>query len=134
MANTEKKEKSKKKSLLQEFQEFIARGDVIELAVGLTVGVAFTTLISSLVNNIVMPPIGLILNGESFADLYLNLSGTAYESLAAAEEAGAPVLKYGQFLSDLTNFLIIAIVIFFVIKAITALRLRMGLTESGSEK
>lgn len=115
-AKEEKTEVIERKSLLEEFKEFILRGNVIELAVGLTVGTAFTALIKSLVDNVIMPPIGLLLSGEAFAELYVNLSGQTFESLAAAEEAGAPILKYGLFLSDLINFLIIALVIFFLIK------------------
>lgn len=114
----QKKEKIEKKPIWEEFKEFILRGNVIELAVGLTVGAAFTTLVKSLVDNVVMPPIGLLLSGEAFAELYINLSNQSYESLAAAEEAGAPVLKYGQFIGDLLNFVIIALVIFFLIKVV----------------
>ncbi len=134
MAKDKKDQPEEKKTLWTEFKEFIARGDVIELAVGLTVGVAFTTLVRSLVDNVIMPPLGLVLNGEAFKELYVNLSSTTYENLAAAEAAGAPVLKYGQFISDAINFLIIAVVIFLIIKMITSLRGRMGLDETGAEK
>lgn len=114
--------KKEKKSLVDEFKEFISRGNVIELAVGLTVGTAFTALVNSLVKDIVMPPIGMLINNENFSELYLNLEGTQYANLAAAEAAGAPVVKYGQFLSNLLNFLIIAVVIFAIVKAVNRLK------------
>lgn len=118
--------KQKELSIIGEFKEFIARGNMVELAVGLTVGTAFTKLVTSLVSDIIMPPIGLILNGVNFRDLYINLSTTDYANLTDAEAAGAPVIKYGQFLSSLIDFFIIAVVIFIIVKAINRLRREQG--------
>lgn len=115
-------EEPNNKSILEEFKEFIARGNVIELAVGLTVGAAFTRLINSLVNDVIMPPIGLVLNNVNFSELYLNLGEESYETLALAESAGAPIIRYGQFITNVIDFLIVAIVIFLVIKAVNSIK------------
>lgn len=113
-------------SVVGEFKEFIARGNMVELAVGLTVGTAFTKLVTSLVNDVIMPPIGLVLNGVNFRDLYINLSTTDYSSLVDAEAAGAPIIRYGQFISNLIDFFIIAVVIFIIVKGINRLRRQQG--------
>lgn len=111
------------KSFAQEFRDFIKRGNVVELAVGLTVGAAFTKLVNSAVINLIMPLISIFLSGQTFAKLYISLNGIAYESLEAAEAAKAPVLKYGQLISDLLDFLIIALAIFIAIKVATRLHI-----------
>lgn len=115
------------KSVFAEFREFIARGNMVDLAVGLTVGTAFTKLVNSLVQDVIMPPIGLALNNVNFSELYVNLGSNSYANLADAEKAGAPVLKYGAFITEIINFFIIALVIFFMVKAINRLRRQEGI-------
>ena len=102
----------------KEFKAFIMRGNVIDLAVAVIIGGAFGKIVSSLVNDIIMPPIGLLLNGVNFTDLFWAMDGAQYISLAAAQAAGAPVLAYGSFIKNVVDFLIVAIVIFLMIKGI----------------
>jgi len=104
--------------MLQEFKAFIARGNVIDLAVGIIMGVAFTTIVNSLVNDIIMPPIGVLLGGVDFSEYYINLSGTAYPNLAAAKAAGAATINYGVFINAIINFLIIAFAVFLLVKQV----------------
>ena len=104
--------------MFKEFKEFIMRGSVLDLAIGVIIGGAFGKIISSVVNDVIMPPIGLLLGKVNFTDLYINLSGTEYPSLAAAQEAGAPTLNYGLFLNSILEFLIIALVIFLIVKQV----------------
>jgi large conductance mechanosensitive channel len=104
--------------MLQEFKAFIARGNVIDLAVGIIMGVAFTTIVNSLVNDIIMPPIGVLLGGVDFSNYYVNLSGTHYDSLAAAKAAGAATINYGVFINAIINFLIIAFAVFLLVKQV----------------
>ena len=103
-------------ALMEEFREFAARGNVVDLAVGVIIGAAFGKIVTSLVNDIVMPPIGLILGGVDFKDLFISLNGNSYPTLAAAKAAAAPVIAYGQFLNTVINFLIIALVIFLIVR------------------
>jgi len=107
---------------IQEFKEFAMRGNVVDLAVGLVIGAAFGAIVSSLVNDIIMPPIGLVMGNVDFSDLFINLSGQDYPSLAAAREAGAPVIAYGAFINAVINFVIVALAIFLVVKAMNRLR------------
>ena len=107
--------------MFKEFKAFILRGNVMDLAVAVIIGGAFGKIISSLVNDIIMPPIGLLLNGVSFSDLFLSLNGQTYISLAEAQAAGAPVLAYGMFLKNVVDFLIIALVVFLMIKGVNRL-------------
>jgi large conductance mechanosensitive channel len=100
----------------KEFKAFILRGNVIDLAVAVIIGAAFGKIVSSLVADILMPPIGLLLGKVDFSGLYVNLSGTAYPSLAAAKAAGAPTINYGTFLNATIDFLIVAFVLFLVIR------------------
>jgi large conductance mechanosensitive channel len=106
----------------QEFKEFAMRGNVVDLAVGLVIGAAFGTIVTSLVNDVIMPPIGLVMGNVDFSDLFINLSGQEYASLAAAREAGAPVIAYGAFINAVINFVIVAFAIFLVIKGMNRLR------------
>lgn len=108
--------------MLKEFKEFALRGNMVDMAVGIIIGGAFGKIITSLVNDIVMPPLGLLLGKVDFNNLYLNLSSTPYESLQAAQEAGAPTLNYGSFISTVISFTIIAFSIFMMIKAMNRLR------------
>lgn len=105
----------------KEFREFIARGNVVDLAVGLIMGAAFGAIVNSLVNDIVMPPIGLILGSVSFSDLFIALDGWQYASLTAARAAGAPVIAWGQFLQTVINFLVISVAAFFLVRAVNKL-------------
>ncbi len=108
--------------MLQEFKAFAMRGNVVDMAVGIIIGGAFGRIVSSFVNDVIMPPIGLMLGNVNFSNLYVNLSSTAYESLAAAAEAGAPVLKYGVFVQTVLDFLIVAFAIFMVIKVMNRMK------------
>lgn len=107
--------------MLREFREFIARGNVIDLAVAVIIGTAFGRIVTSLVDGVIMPPIGLLLGNVDFANLFIDLSGRAPASLKAAKDAGLPVIAYGQFLNDIVSFLIIAFVVFLLVKAINRL-------------
>lgn len=104
--------------MLKEFKEFAMRGNVLDLAVAVIIGAAFGTIVTSLVNDILMPPIGLLLGRMDFKDLFVALSGGTYPSVAAAKAAGAPVIAYGQFLNTVINFLIVAFAIFLVVKQV----------------
>jgi large conductance mechanosensitive channel len=107
---------------LQEFKEFAMRGNVVDLAVGIVIGAAFGAIVNSLVNDVIMPPIGLVIGSVDFSDLFINLSGQDYPSLAAARAAGAPVIAYGTFINAVINFVIVAFAIFLVIKGMNQLR------------
>ena len=109
-------------SMLSEFKSFAMRGNVVDMAVGIVIGGAFGKIVSSFVADVLMPPIGLLLGGIDFSQLYVNLSSTAYDSLAAAQEAGAPTINYGQFINTVLDFLIVAFAIFMVIKAMNNLK------------
>ena len=102
--------------MLKEFKAFVMRGNVLDLAVAVIIGAAFGKIISSLVADVLMPPIGLVVGKVDFSGLYLNLSGTSYASLAAAKAAGAPTINYGLFLNAFIDFLIVAFVLFLVIR------------------
>lgn len=108
--------------MLNEFKSFIAKGNVVDLAVGIIIGAAFTAIVNSLVADLINPIIGLITGGIDFSNLFIDLSGTSPVSLAAAKEAGAPVFAYGAFLTAVINFLIIAWVVFLLVKAVNRLK------------
>ena len=108
----------------KEFVEFAARGSAMEMAVGLMLAAALGKVVTSLVNDILMPPIGKLVSEVDFSNLYINLSGTHYTSLADAKKAGAVTLNYGTFLNELVNFLIVAAVVFVVVKQVNRLRRR----------
>ena len=107
---------------IKEFKEFIARGNVIDLAVGIIIGAAFGKIVNSLVNDIVMPPIGLLLQGINFQNLFISLNGHHYATVQAAKTAGAATINYGNFITVTIEFLIVAASVFLVIKAISTLR------------
>jgi large conductance mechanosensitive channel len=109
-------------AMLKEFRDFISRGNVIDLAIAVIIGAAFGAVVTSLVNDIVMPPIGMLLGGVNFTDLFLNLSGGDYASLAEAQQAGAATINYGLFINAIINFLIIAFVIFLIVRLINKLQ------------
>lgn len=108
--------------MLKEFKEFAMRGNVVDLAVGVIIGAAFGTIVNSLVKDIIMPPIGLLLGGVDFSDLFINLSGQEYASLAEAQAAGAATINYGLFINALINFIIIAFAIFLLVKQINRMK------------
>lgn len=108
--------------MLKEFRDFAMRGNVIDLAVGVIIGAAFGKIVTSLVDDIIMPPIGLVLGGIDFSDFFITLSGGEYASLAEAKEAGAATLNYGVFINTVVQFLIVAFAIFIVIKQINRLK------------
>jgi large conductance mechanosensitive channel len=104
--------------VLKEFRDFIARGNVIDLAVGIIIGAAFTTIVNSLVKDIIMPIAGVITGGIDFAEYYVNLSGGEYPTLAAATEAGAATINYGVFINAVVNFLIVGFCMFILVKQV----------------
>ena len=106
----------------QEFTKFIARGNVIDLAVGIIMGAAFTTIVTSLVNDIIMPPIGVALGGVDFSNLFITLRGGPYASLAAAQAAGAATINYGVFINAVIRFLIVAWAVFILVKQVNKLQ------------
>ena len=108
--------------MLKEFREFVVKGNVIDLAVGIIIGIAFGAIVTSLVNDIIMPPIGLLLGKINFSDLFINLSGTAYTSLKAAKDAGAATINYGVFLNAVINFIIVAFVVFLLVKQVNRMK------------
>ncbi|HET8656335.1 MAG TPA: large-conductance mechanosensitive channel protein MscL [Longimicrobiaceae bacterium] len=108
--------------MLSEFRKFIARGNMIDLAVGIVIGAAFTSVVKSLVDDVLMPPIGLLTGGVDFSNLYVNLSGGSYASLADAQKAGAATINYGVFINNVISFLIVALAIFVVVQAYNRVR------------
>jgi large conductance mechanosensitive channel len=108
--------------VFKEFREFAVKGNVMDMAVGIIIGAAFGRIVGSLVNDVLMPPIGLMLGKVDFSNLFVNLSGTAYDSVAAAKAAGAPTLNYGLFLNTVLEFLIVAFAVFLVVKQANRLR------------
>ena len=118
--------------ILKEFRDFAMRGSVVDIAVGIIIGAAFGRIVSSLVVDVIMPPIGLALGNVDFSNLYINLGATMHESLAAAVAAGVPVLKYGAFIQTVVDFLIVAFAIFVVIKGINRLQRAKEAAPQGS--
>lgn len=108
--------------MLEEFKNFAMRGNVVDMAVGIVIGGAFGKIVSSFVSDVLMPPVGLLMGGVDFGAKFINLSSEAYATLAAAEEAGAPVLKYGSFVNTVIDFVIVAFAIFMVVKAMNRMK------------
>jgi len=108
--------------MLREFKAFVIRGNVVDLAVAVVLGVAFGAIVTSFVNDLLMPPIGLLLGRVSFNDLFISLSGRSYPTLAAAKAAGAPTLNYGVFLNTIVNFVIVAFVVFLIVRQVNRLK------------
>ena len=109
-------------SMLNEFKTFIAKGNAIDLAVGVVIGAAFGKIVSSLVDDVIMPPLGLILGRVDFSQLYVSLDGKSYETLAMAQAAGAPTLNYGNFITVAINFVILAFVVFLMVRQVNRMR------------
>jgi large conductance mechanosensitive channel len=116
--------------MFKEFREFIARGNVVDLAVAVVIGAAFGKIITTLVDGVIMPPIGLLTGRVNFTDKFYDLSGGNYKSLAEAKAAGAPVIAYGALLNDLIIFLIIAFVVFLIVRAVNRLKSKQA-TDAG---
>jgi large conductance mechanosensitive channel len=108
--------------MLKEFKTFIMRGNVLDLAVGIVIGAAFGAVVTSFVNDVLMPPVGLLFGKVNFADLFVNLSSTPVASVAEAKTKGVPTLNYGLFLNTLINFTIVAFAIFLIVKMVNRLR------------
>jgi len=108
--------------VFKEFKEFAVKGNVMDMAIGIIVGAAFGRIVGSLVSDVLMPPLGLLLGKVDFSNLFVSLSGTAYDSLAAAKAAGAPTLNYGVFLNTVLEFLIVAFAVFLVVRQLNRLR------------
>jgi large conductance mechanosensitive channel len=108
--------------MLKEFRAFIAKGNVMDMAVGIIIGAAFTKLVGALVAGVIMPPIGVLVGGIDFSDYFITLTGGSFATLAEAEEAGAAVIKYGQFFTMVVDFAIVAFVVFLLIRGMNNLR------------
>ena len=108
--------------MLKEFKEFALRGNVVDMAVGIIIGAAFSTIVSSLVDDIIMPPIGVVTGGVDFSNMFIALNGEHYPSLAAARQAGAATINFGLFINNVISFTIVAFVLFMAIKGMNQLR------------
>jgi large conductance mechanosensitive channel len=114
--------------MFREFKEFAMRGNVLDLAIAVIIGAAFGAIVTSAVNDVIMPPIGLALGGLDFKDLFISLNNQSYPTLAAAKAAGAPVIAYGQFLNTVINFLIVAFIIFMIVKQVNRFKAPVAVT------
>ena len=108
--------------MLKEFKEFALRGNVLDMAIGIILGVAFGKIVTSFVEDVLMPPLGLVIGKVDFANLFLSLTGRHFDSVAAAKAAGAPTLNYGIFVNNVLNFLIVAFVIFLLVRQVNRLK------------
>lgn len=108
--------------MLKEFKEFLIKGNMVDMAVGFIFGAAFATLVKSLVANVIMPPVGLLMGNVDFSQLYINLSDKTFDTLAAAQKAGVPIMKIGTFLNDTISFLILGAVMFMFVKSYNNLK------------
>jgi large conductance mechanosensitive channel len=117
--------------VLKEFKEFAMRGNVMDMAIGIIIGAAFGKIVTSLVNDIIMPPIGLLMGNVDFSNLFVNLGMTQpYTSVAEAEAAGAPIIKYGIFINTILDFVIVAFAIFLVIRGVNQFRRKQAATPA----
>lgn len=116
--------------MLKEFREFISRGNVMDMAVGIIMGAAFTAIVNSMVGDLIMPVIGMMTSGVDFSDKFVSLNGQAYDSLAAAKTAGAPLITYGVFINAVINFLIVSFVVFMLIKGVNRIKKKAESTPS----
>jgi large conductance mechanosensitive channel len=119
---------------ISEFKDFAMKGNVLDMAVGIIIGVAFGGIINSLVKDVIMPPIGMIMGGINFADLFIALDGKTYASLAAAQAAAAPTINYGLFINAIINFLIVALAIFMLIRQVNAAKKKPAPPEPNSKE
>jgi large conductance mechanosensitive channel len=116
--------------MFREFREFIARGNVIDLAVAVVIGAAFVKIVTTLVDGVIMPPIGILTGRVNFTDKFYDLSGANFKSLAEAKAAGAPVIAYGALFNDIITFLIVAVVIFLIVRYVNRLKSKQA-TDAG---
>ncbi|EUJ30912.1 large conductance mechanosensitive channel protein MscL [Listeria cornellensis] len=105
--------------MFKDFKAFISKGNALGMAIGIVIGAAFTSIVNSLVNDIIMPPLGLLIGNVDFTNLFISLNGTHYDTLKAAQAAGAPTMNYGLFINNVISFLIIAFSVFLIIKVVT---------------
>ena len=108
--------------MLEEFKKFLVKGNMVDMAVGFIFGGAFATVVKSMVNNVIMPPVGKLMGNVDFSNLFVALDGKEYASLEAVEKAGAPAIKYGMFINDVISFLILGFVVFMFIKGYNKLK------------
>ena len=120
--------------MLKEFKDFVMRGNVLDMAIGIIIGAAFGKIVSSLVSDILMPPIGLLLGGVDFSNLFINISGIGYASLEEAQAAGAATINYGLFINSILDFIIIALVIFLLIKQVNRMQREEPVVEEPTTK
>jgi large conductance mechanosensitive channel len=109
-------------SLIKEFKQFATKGNVVDMAVGIIIGAAFGKIVSSLVTDVLMPPLGKLIGNVNFTDLFFALDGNSYTTVADAKAAGAPIMTYGNFIQSIVDFIIVAFAIFIMIKAMNAMR------------
>jgi large conductance mechanosensitive channel len=110
----------------REFRDFAVRGNVVDLAVGFILGAAFTTIVNSLVNDVIMPPIGLLLGGMDFSDFFITINGGSFPTIAAAKAGGAVTINYGLFINAIIKFVIVAFAVFLLVKQINRMKLDLG--------
>ncbi len=120
--------------MISEFKEFAMRGNVLDMAVGIIIGAAFGSIVNSLVKDVIMPPIGMIMGGINFADMFVALDGKSYESLAVAQAAAAPTINYGLFINSIINFIIVALAIFLLIRQVNAAKKKPAPPEPNSKE
>lgn len=118
----------------REFRDFAVRGNVVDLAVGLILGAAFTTIVNSLVNDVIMPPIGLLLGGIDFSDFFVTIKGASYPTVAAAKAAGAVTINYGLFINAVIKFVIVAFAVFILVRQINRLKINLAAAAAGPPK
>lgn len=118
----------------REFRDFAVRGNVVDLAVGLILGAAFTTIVNSLVNDVIMPPIGLLLGGIDFNDFFVTIKGGSFATLAAAKAGGAVTINYGLFINSVIKFVIVAFAVFILVKQINRLKLNLAPAAAAASK
>lgn len=116
--------------MLKEFKEFVMKGNVLDMAVGVIIGGAFGKIVSSIVSDVLMPPIGLLMGKVEFSSLFINLSEDSYPSLAAAKIAGAPTINYGVFFQTVLDFVIVALVVFLLVKQVNRFRRQPEITDT----
>jgi len=120
--------------MIKEFREFAVKGSVLDMAVGIIIGAAFGKIVNSLVEDVIMPPVGLLLGKVDFSSLFVSLNGQHYDSLTAAKQAGAPTLNYGLFLNNILSFLIVAFAVFLLVKGVNRLRRQGEAAEEAQEE
>lgn len=125
---------TEKKGFIRQFRDFAVRGNVIDLAVGIIIGAAFTGIVNSLVNDIVMPVIGITMKGIDFSDYFIALDGAHYRSLKDAQDAGAATLNYGLFLNHVLNFVIVSLVVFVLVRQVSRLKTKLDAAPTAPTK